>query len=210
MVVFRDAVAEHYRSKGYRLHEHVKVRGKSGAVHACDMVAQGPLGNLIISFGDDMPFEAAEIGAVRRAARDVGATAVVAVERMPEGIRSLAARAGVVLLDQDALEAVELETVGKVVETDEVAWPDPERKRTARPEVAEPPKAAPRTEPFAWLPVKKAPELPERPSRPAGVVQVHVPTKQAQQADGMLRWVLIAVIGGASAGLVFFGLQALF
>ena len=205
--MFRDAVAEHYRSKGYRLHEHVKVRGKSGAVHACDMVAQGPLGNLIISFGDDMPFEAAEMGAVRRAARDVGATPVVAVERMPEGIRSLAARAGVVLLDRDALEAVELEPIA-ATESDTVAWPDRGPRRAERPTITEP-KPVARSEPFAWLPTKKAPELPERPSRPAGVVQVHVPPAPEQMSQ-TLRWILVAVVGGATAGLVFFGLQALF
>lgn len=204
--MFRDAVAEHYRSKGYRLHEHVKVRGKSGAVHACDMVAQGPLGNLIISFGDDTPFEAAEMGAVRRAARDVGATPVVAVERMPEGIRNLAARAGVVLLDRDALEAVELAPVAHEMDAP-VAWPDPERRRTEAPKVTQPVPVQ-RTEPFAWLPKKSIP-APE-PTRPAGVMQVHVPTKQAQQADPLLRWLLVAVVGGAAAGLVFFGLQALF
>ncbi|MGB1586389.1 MAG: hypothetical protein ACPHID_05030 [Thermoplasmatota archaeon] len=205
--MFRDAVAEHYRSKGYRLHQNVKVRGRSGAVHACDMIAQGPLGNLVISFGDDMPFEAAEMGAVRRTARDVGATPVVAVAQMPEGIRRLAARAGVVLLDQDALEAVELEPVAQVEEEAPMAWPDPERKRTEAPRVTEPAPIA-RTEPFAWLPKKPAPV--EEPTRPAGVVQVHVPTKQAQEADNLVRWLLVAVVGGAAAGLVFFGLQSAF
>ena len=206
--MFRDSVAEHYRSKGYRLHEHVKVRGKSGAVHACDMIAQGPLGNLIVSFGDDTPFEAAEMGAVRRTARDVGATPVVAVEQLPEGIRNLAARAGVVLLDRDALEAVELDTVHATPESEQVAWPDPEPRRVAAPQVTAP-VAVTRSEPFSWLPVKQAPELPERPSRPAGVVQVHVPS-MPEASNQLLRWAVIAVLGGASAGLVFFGLQALF
>ena len=109
--MFREQVAEHYRQKGYRLHENVKIRGHSGAVHACDLVAQGPLGNLIIAFEDAGGLEGPELGAVKRAAKDVGATAVVAAERPPHGLRQIAARTGVVLLDEEAMRRPDGPTV---------------------------------------------------------------------------------------------------
>ncbi len=102
--MFRDRVLQHYREKGYTLRERVKVRGQTGAVHACDLVAQGPLGNLVIQFEDYGGFEGPELEAVRRIARDVGAVPVVAAEVVGDTIRRHAERQGVVILDGPALE----------------------------------------------------------------------------------------------------------
>ncbi len=103
--MFRDRVLQHYRTKGYALRERVKVRGQSGAVHACDLVAQGPLGNLIVQFEDYGGFEGPELESVRRIARDVGAVPVIAAEHVGDTIRRHADRNGVVILDANALTA---------------------------------------------------------------------------------------------------------
>lgn len=253
--MFREQVAEHYRQKGYRLHENVKIRGHSGAVHACDLVAQGPLGNLIIAFEDAGGLEGPELGAVKRAAKDVGATAVVAAERPPHGLRQIAARTGVVLLDEEAMRRPEPEAPTTPLEPDPLpehppwpgaqerepsAWPD-QRKRASdrrppsgavdlddlveenlrpRPEPtrkqdldiwrhdADEPsrRAEPSTQGFGWLP-KDAPRAAPSPA-PAPEPMRRVPTEKQEAILG-LRIVLAALIAGATAGLVFFGLQSL-
>lgn len=217
--MFRDDVVAHYRTKGYKVHEGVKVRGQSGAVHACDLIAQGPLGNLVVSFGDDGGFDGPEMGAVRRAARDVGATPVVAVESMPEGIRQLAARAGVVLLDRRAMAPVE-ETPIVVAEDEPAPWPGtpeyaawkqgnapPQEEPTpvAQPEVAatqEP--APPRSHAFSWLP-----QEPAAPAAPSPAPRIR-PAPPVTSPVSMARVALFAVVTGLSAGAAFFGLTLLF
>lgn len=101
--MFRDRVLQHYREKGYSLRERVRVRGSSGTVHSCDVVAQGPLGNLVVQFEDYGGFEGPELDAVRRIARDVGATPVVAAENVSQTLRRHADQAGVVVMDAEAL-----------------------------------------------------------------------------------------------------------
>lgn len=121
--MFREEVAEHYRAKGYTIRESVKVRGKSGAVHQCDMVAQSPLGNLVIAFEDAGGFEGPEMNAVKRIAHDVGATPVVAAKRLPPGVQRFAARAGVVLLDAERLRQAEVDAVPEGDEPEEPDYP---------------------------------------------------------------------------------------
>ena len=131
--MFRDDVVEHYRGKGYRVHENVKVRGTSGVVHACELVVQGPLGNLIVAFEDAGGIEGPEIGAVRRAAKDVGATAVVAAERLPDGLQRAASQLGVVLLDRAAMQApAPARTAAEAEAPAYPPWPDPTAPRPAR------------------------------------------------------------------------------
>lgn len=126
----REQVADHYRSKGYTIRQDVQVRGRSGTIHAIEMVAQGPLGNLVIAFEDAGGFEGPEMNAVRRAARDIGATPVVAARRFPEGLRRHAAQAGVVMLDDDALHAEEPPAPApRPEELDYPPWPDPSAGR---------------------------------------------------------------------------------
>lgn len=208
MLVFREEVVAHYRTKGYKVHEGVKVRGQSGAVHACDLIAQGPLGNLVVSFGDYGGFDGPEMGAVRRAARDVGATPVVAAESMPEGIRQLAARAGVVLLDRACLRRPEPVVPEESAEPQATPWPDPERKKIAEPEPRPAPSRAPAEEAFGWLPKTAVPRAqpvarvapaPQRIQRPATTEPV-----------SMVRVVVFAAVTGLSAGAAFFGLSLLF
>lgn len=123
--MFRDRVLQHYREKGYTLRERVQVRGTSGTIHACDLVAQGPLGNLVVEFEDYGGFEGPELDSVRRAARDVGATPVVAAEQVGQTVRMHAARLGVVVLDAATLDApasprMEMTTSGEVAHP---SWP---------------------------------------------------------------------------------------
>ncbi len=100
----RQAVADHYVAKGYRIRERVRVRGKSGTIHMADMVAQGPLGAMLVAFEDEGGFEGPELSAIKNAAKDIGAQAVAAAERFPDGLRRRAAELGVVLLDAEALQ----------------------------------------------------------------------------------------------------------
>lgn len=101
---FEDAVVGHYKERGYTVHRGRKVRGGSGAVYAIDLIVQAPHGNLVVSFGDDGEVEAPEVGAVRTAAKDIGATPVVASPRLTPDVRNMALRLGVVVMDQAALE----------------------------------------------------------------------------------------------------------
>ncbi len=131
--MFRDRVLQHYREKGYALRERVKVRGQSGAVHACDLVAQGPLGNLVVQVEDYGGFEGPELEAVRRIARDVGATPVVAAPDLDAAVRRHAARLGVVVLDAAALDApapvTEAPSTPRRAEPAYPPWPDPDAPR---------------------------------------------------------------------------------
>ncbi len=98
--MFRESVAEHYRSKGYDVRENVKVRGASGNVHPVALVAEGPLGALVVSFGDAGGVDPAEMGIIRRVAKDVGATPVLAAPAFTPEFRRQAQLNGVVLLDE--------------------------------------------------------------------------------------------------------------
>ncbi len=153
-IVLREEVANHYSAKGYTVHERAKVRGSSGAIHVVDMVAQGPLGNLVIAIEDAGGFEGPEMHAIRRAAKDIGATPVMAAHRVPEGLRRRAAEAGVVLLD-DAMLA---RTAPAEPKLDAAAieyppWPGAETVQEDRPEVIQdfaPRRAAKSTDPGFW------------------------------------------------------------
>jgi hypothetical protein len=98
--VFEARVAQFYRAKGYEVHENPKVRGSSENVYAVAMVADGPLGALLISFGDAGGIDAAELGRVRTMARDIGATPVIATPTMTPDLRRLAAQMAVVVVDE--------------------------------------------------------------------------------------------------------------
>lgn len=193
-------MVEHYRQRGYRIHENVKVRGSSGAVHACQLVAQGPLGNLIVSFGDASGVEGPELAAMRRTARDVGATAVAAVPEASRGVEEAARRHGVKILDDRQLVAYEPVNVDEVrPEAEDHPWPEQEpRLRRAASRQSSPeddddglwkhprrsaePNEAPRADGFAWLEggslrgATQAKDVtpdepPSRPSGPAPVLQ---------------------------------------
>lgn len=97
--MFEARVAQFYRAKGYEVHESPKVRGSSENVYAVAMVADGPLGALLISFGDAGGIDAAELGRVRTMARDIGATPVIATPTLTPDLRRLAAQMGVVVVD---------------------------------------------------------------------------------------------------------------
>lgn len=103
--MFREEVAAYYRRRGYAIKENVKIRSPEGSVYAVDMVAQSSLGNLLIAFEDEGGFEGPEMNAVRRMAREIGATPVMAARRIPAGLRKQAAGAGVVLVDEDTVQA---------------------------------------------------------------------------------------------------------
>jgi len=98
--VFEARVAQFYRAKGYQVHENPKVRGASENIYSAAMVADGPLGALLISFGDAGGIDGAEVGRVRTMARDVGATPVVAAPELTPDLRRLAAQLGVVVVDE--------------------------------------------------------------------------------------------------------------
>lgn len=98
----RTQVAAHYHAKGYRVHESMVVEGRSGN-HRIPMLCEGPLGNLTVFFGDAGGIDSPEIGAAKRIARDLGATAVVAAEAFTGEQRKTAAELGVVLVDAATL-----------------------------------------------------------------------------------------------------------
>ncbi|MHB8634273.1 MAG: hypothetical protein ACYDBQ_09980 [Thermoplasmatota archaeon] len=168
--MFRSDVAEHYRSKGYAVHENVRVRGASGNVYVVDMVCEGPLGNLLISFGDAAGVDGPEMGSVRRIARDLGMTPVLAAEEFSSEFRHRGLQSGVVLLDaemhpsQGASTAAAWPAPPRLDRTDLDAhpWPASGRAREEDPEpssvrevgdpVAVPAKPAPsRPAQFGWL-----------------------------------------------------------
>jgi len=107
--VFEARVAGFYRAKGYTVHENPKVRGASGNVYAAALVADGPLGALLVSFGDAGGIDGHELGRVRTMAKDIGATPVLACPAPTADVRRLAAQLGVVLVD-DATVAETSET----------------------------------------------------------------------------------------------------
>ncbi len=100
----RNRVAAHYRGKGYTVHENLRVAGSSGNEYVLDMLAEGPLGNLLVSFGDAAGLDGPEMGSARRIAKDIGATPVLAGDQFAEGYRLTATRLGVVILDADSLQ----------------------------------------------------------------------------------------------------------
>lgn len=118
--MFRARVAEHYRSKGYEVHEGARVRGTSGNVYVLDLVCQGPLGNLLVSFGDAGGVDAPEMGAVRRIAKDLGMTPVLAAESFTAEFRHHALQNGVVLIDDTFHPSSGSATAE---ELEKVAWP---------------------------------------------------------------------------------------
>ena|SRR5688572_15495124 len=101
--VDRQQVAEHYRARGYVVRENARLRGKSGTIHGVELAVEGPLGALLVSFGDVAGVDHPEMASIRRIARDVGATPVVAAASFPNDLRRLAPQLGVVLLDDEAL-----------------------------------------------------------------------------------------------------------
>lgn len=103
--MFEAQVAQFYRAKGYEVHENPKVRGSSENIYTVAMVADGPLGALLISFGDAAGIDGAEIGRVRTMGRDIGATPVVAAKTLSPELRRLAAQMGVVVVDESMVTA---------------------------------------------------------------------------------------------------------
>lgn len=101
----RTQVADFYRGKGYQVHESIVVTGQSGNQQRVPLLCEGPLGNLAVFFGDAAGIDGPEIGAAKRVARDLGATAVVAAGSFSGEQRAQAAELGVVLLDASAIGA---------------------------------------------------------------------------------------------------------
>lgn len=100
----RAAVAAYYRGKGYLVHDNIVVTGQSGNQQRVPLLCEGPLGNLAVFFGDAGGIDGHEIGAAKRVARDLGATAVVAAGSFTSAQRRTAADLGVVLVDAALLE----------------------------------------------------------------------------------------------------------
>lgn len=188
-VVFRAQVADFYRTKGYQVRENPRVRGASESIYAVEMVAEGPLGALLISFGDAGGVDAAEISRVRTLARDIGATPVIAATEIPPDLRRMAAQFAVVVLDGAALmqpdEAVPTVPMAHELRRDLDAHPWPASGR-ARPEeeggAMDPqdvddllsqlgssrPAARPRSDPAGlWKRTSLAPPVPAANPRPA-------------------------------------------
>lgn len=132
-------MGRHYEAKGYTVHRSRKVRGQTGAVYAIDMVVQAPHGNMLITFGDDGEVGGPEVGAIRNAARDIGATPVVAAPELPQSLRNQIAQAGVVVVDRAALEEEAVRAPQALDPTDTWApWPQqgeawPEGREHERP-----------------------------------------------------------------------------
>jgi hypothetical protein len=101
----RTQVATFYRGKGYLVHESIVVTGQSGNQQRIPLLCEGPLGNLAVFFGDAAGIDGPEIGAAKRVAKDLGATAVVAAGTFTADQRRTAAELGVVLLDATAIES---------------------------------------------------------------------------------------------------------
>jgi hypothetical protein len=93
------AVAAFYQAKGYAVREGVRVPGLSGNEHRVPLLAEGPLGSLAVFFGDFGGVDGPEMGGARKAARDIGATPVLAADEFSNNDRQVAAKLGVVLLD---------------------------------------------------------------------------------------------------------------
>lgn len=257
----RQAVADHYVAKGYRIRERVRVRGKSGTIHMAEMVAQGPLGAMLIAFEDEGGFEGPELSAIKNAAKDIGAQAVAAAERFPDGLRRRAASLGVVLLDEQSLTAPEPTMPEPEVEVEYPPWPSLERDRpdpedtpwpgtpragrmvtrdvddmvaelqtpTTRTKSTDPgfwnyprdgvqrpprPKAG-----FEWIPdeAEVHDERPPEPERPATVEErverraeqmaARAPPAPVRSRADVGKWVLVALLFGATSGGVFYALS---
>ncbi len=117
-----------------------RITGISGAVHAVDLWAEGPLGNLAVFLGDEGGIEGPELSALRRAAKDLGATPVVVPDGDASRLRSLASQLGIVVLDARQLEGAGggVGTGGGADADDPVwgdgdpAWPRPEPVEPSR------------------------------------------------------------------------------
>jgi len=133
--VFRTRVADFYRARGYEVREGVKVRGASQNVYTLDLVAEGPLGALLVSFGDAVGVDAAEVARVRTLARDIGATPVIAAPTATAELRRLAAQLTVVVLEESALDEPAPRLPGPALadptSKDLAAHPWPDSGRTA-------------------------------------------------------------------------------
>lgn len=102
--MLREQVRDYYRGQGYQVLEDAKVLGASGQTHRVEMLVRGSLGYLVVAFPDAGGFEGPEMGAVRRVARDIEATPVVAAPSINPTARAMAMKMGVVLLDMEHLQ----------------------------------------------------------------------------------------------------------
>jgi hypothetical protein len=129
-----EQVAAHYRARGYKVQESVRVRGDSGAVYACDLVVQGPLGDLVVDLPE--PGEAfMEIASMKSKAKDLGTTGVLAVRAAPPGFRQAALRVGIVVLEETDLGKPEPDAPSATAEEPAVPWPDATRQTAPTPEL---------------------------------------------------------------------------
>jgi hypothetical protein len=170
--VFKARVADFYRARGYEVREGVKVRGASQMVYTLDLVAEGPLGALLVSFGDAAGVDAAEVARVRTLARDIGATPVIATPTATADLRRLAAQLTVVLLEEASLDDPAPKLPGPAladpISKDLAAHPWPESGRTGpeadAPRLLEADQVVPaQPVPAAWQP-RDAPPAAGRPA----------------------------------------------
>lgn len=97
-------MAAFYQAKGYTVREGVRVPGLSGNEHRVPLLAEGPLGSLAVFFGDFGGVDGPEMGGARKAARDIGATPVLAADEFSNADRQVASKLGVVLLDGSMMQ----------------------------------------------------------------------------------------------------------
>ncbi len=163
LLVFRDRVVAHYVHRGYTVEADKIIEGESGSPHRCDLACHSDLGDLVVFFGDEDPFEGPELGSIRRAAIDLGAAAVVAVPQASAALKAAARQHRVILLDEDALEGPKeeeplLETidVGRMSDASaapvHVPVPEPVPLTDEQASVAAPAVSPDRIGAFDWLP----------------------------------------------------------
>lgn len=156
--MFRDDVIAHYAARGYKVHESVQLRGETGRVHPCDLVAEGPLGSLVVTVRESGG--ATELASLRAKGKDLSATPVLAVPEARPDIRRAAMQMGIVVLQEADLVPPPEEPEAPPF------WPD--AQAAAPPAWPEAKPAAPRPSAGLWstgetVQVERPPERPGTP-----------------------------------------------
>ncbi len=173
--MFRERVATHYRARGYRVEEDMRLRADDGRIHHVDLVCKSGLGTLIVEIPDEL--DGTELASLRRKAKDLYGTPVLASPQIPVEIRNAAPRMGIVLLEEMDLQTepdgISLPPPAPAPEP--VPWPEPKRREAPVREEPAPAQAAQAVWPsqrreapqkFAWLNQGQVLEAPPAPTPP--------------------------------------------